>query len=350
MVDRSTHNTRIERLWLESGRHFARGWRAFFTRLERLHFLDRDDPHHIWLLHTLFLEDIQHDCDEFTENWNRHPLSGKGQNMSPLVCSDYHLISFSEDLICLQDIRFLGQTQHGVYDEADDLDPAMLHRYYGAAVSQENNHSDIDSNPSSPNPNTTPSEDGSSVSSSPESDSENDSDSDSDDNPDSDSDSNPSTNPDSNPSSDSGGEASSYGDGHPGAEVGQGDELVEEGVRAGDAHTQSWEGIARTIAAAQKRNIRHDAAEVAKSTTPFEDRNDLEAYTLALHAALNSSEYPAGFGLNMEYESLESYKTGRSSKPLTIPLPHEVWFPRIVVWCKALDLLKRLPLCKAAVV
>ena len=86
MMTRSTHNTWIERLWLESGRHFARGWRAFFHRLERLHFLDRDDPHHIWLLHTLFLDDIQHDCEEFSKDWNSHPLSGKGLNMSPLVC------------------------------------------------------------------------------------------------------------------------------------------------------------------------------------------------------------------------------------------------------------------------
>lgn len=87
MAGRSTHNTRIERLWLESGRHFARGWRAFFTRLERLHFLERDNPQHIWLLHTLFMEDIQHDCDEFCDSWNSHPLSGKGKNMSPLVRS-----------------------------------------------------------------------------------------------------------------------------------------------------------------------------------------------------------------------------------------------------------------------
>jgi hypothetical protein len=85
--NRSTHNTRIERLWLESGRHFARGWRAFFHRLERLHLLDRDDPHHIWLLHTLFLEDIQQDCTQFCLDWNSHPLSGKAQNMSPLVRS-----------------------------------------------------------------------------------------------------------------------------------------------------------------------------------------------------------------------------------------------------------------------
>jgi len=81
---------------------------------------------------------------------------------------------------------------------------------------------------------------------------------------------------------------------------------------------------------------------------PFEDTNEMHAYTLALEMALASEEYPAGFGLNDEYESLESYKTGRSTKPLVIPLPYDIWFPRIVVWCKALDLLKRLPLCREA--
>ena len=85
---RSMHNTRIEQLWLESGCHFARAWRAFFTRLERLYSLDRDDPQHIWLLHSLFLDDIQHDCHDFQMHWNNHPLSGKGKNMSPLVSAN----------------------------------------------------------------------------------------------------------------------------------------------------------------------------------------------------------------------------------------------------------------------
>ena len=83
---------------------------------------------------------------------------------------------------------------------------------------------------------------------------------------------------------------------------------------------------------------------------PFETMDEGRAFALALDRALSLIEYPAGFGLNEEYESLESYKTGRSSKPLVIPLPYGVWFPRIVVWCKALDLLKRLPVCKATIV
>jgi len=339
MVNRSTHNTRIERLWLESGRHFARGWRAFFTRLGRLHFLDRDDPHHIWLLQKLFLEDIQSDCDDFCHEWNSHPLSGKGQNMAPLVRRQYPIttITWSSNRF-FQDIRFLGQTQHGVYDEADNIDPSILHRYYGAAgrpaddrsgneTSSESESSSLGSTDSGdiPDPSSDPSSDSDSGSSS-NLDSEGSYDSDAD--------------------SDEGSGSSSGSDSRESSHSSGG---TRAGVESEDENLQSWQGIAKTIATAQKRNVRHDAAEVARSAIPFEDAMDLDAYTLALGEALASDEYPAGFGLNEEYESVESYKTGRSLKPLVIPLPHQVWFPRIVVWCKALDLLKRLPVCKEAV-
>ena len=82
----STRNTRIERLWLEIGTQFARAWRAFFSRLEELHGLDRTNPHHLWLLHLLFLDSINQDCDEFQEQWNAHPISREGHGQSPQVC------------------------------------------------------------------------------------------------------------------------------------------------------------------------------------------------------------------------------------------------------------------------
>ena len=81
----STHNSRIERLWVEVGTQFARRWRAFFLRLERLHHLDRSDPHHLWLVHFLFLEDINNDCRTFQRHWNSHPISGEGHYQSPDV-------------------------------------------------------------------------------------------------------------------------------------------------------------------------------------------------------------------------------------------------------------------------
>ena len=108
--------------------------------------------------------------------------------------------------------------------------------------------------------------------------------------------------------------------------------------------------IAQIIAAAQGRNIRHDAAEVAQSNMPFINTDEGHAFAIALDNALSSEEYPAGFHLSDEYESSESYRTGRSSRPLVIPLPHDIWFPRILVWCRALDLLMRLELAREQVV
>ncbi|KAJ7189050.1 hypothetical protein C8R46DRAFT_877303, partial [Mycena filopes] len=112
----STHNTRIERLWVEVGVQFARRWRAFFTRLGDLHSLDRKNPHHVWLLHRLFLGNINEDCRAFQSQWNAHPISGRGaQDQSPA------------------DLRFLGQLNDGVYavDPFKDLHPDTIERYYG---------------------------------------------------------------------------------------------------------------------------------------------------------------------------------------------------------------------------
>ncbi|KAJ7031446.1 hypothetical protein C8F04DRAFT_697783 [Mycena alexandri] len=112
----STRNTRIERLWVEVGTQFARRWRAFFTRLGRLHRLDRKNPGHLWLLHHLFLAEINQDCVEFQEEWNLHPIRGRTTNdQSPA------------------DIRFLGQLNEGVYrhDPLDGIHPDAINRYYG---------------------------------------------------------------------------------------------------------------------------------------------------------------------------------------------------------------------------
>ena len=84
----STHNTRIERLWVEVGRNFCRTWRAFFYRLEDQFGLDGANPGHIWLLQILFLDDLNTDCDAFVQEWNSHPISGGDAcDMSPQVCS-----------------------------------------------------------------------------------------------------------------------------------------------------------------------------------------------------------------------------------------------------------------------
>ncbi|KAJ7663599.1 hypothetical protein B0H14DRAFT_2425156 [Mycena olivaceomarginata] len=79
----STRNTHIEHLWVKVGSQFVCRWR---------------------------------DCVEFKSNWNAHPMNGQG--------------SFGKSP---NDMRLLGQVQHGVYqdDDCEDMHPETIERYYG---------------------------------------------------------------------------------------------------------------------------------------------------------------------------------------------------------------------------
>jgi hypothetical protein len=117
-------------MWGEVGSSFARNWRGFFTRLERLHQLKRDNPYHIWLLHHLFLPTVNADCQEFQRVWNHKPISGDMSNGSPHVGGPSHYLSRTNSQPP-QDKRLMGMAQHGVYDETEGVDPATLHQFYG---------------------------------------------------------------------------------------------------------------------------------------------------------------------------------------------------------------------------
>ncbi|KAG8712861.1 hypothetical protein FRC08_014000 [Ceratobasidium sp. 394] len=96
----STHNQRIERLWLDVGKQFGRPWKAFLLRLEGLHCLDRSNAHHLWLLHLLFIDGLNSDVTSFISRWNAHGISGPNTHgQSP------------------QDLRFLGQLTKGVQED-----------------------------------------------------------------------------------------------------------------------------------------------------------------------------------------------------------------------------------------
>jgi len=77
--NRSVHNIRIERLWVDITRGFGRKWKDFFQILEVRDGLDVNLDSHIWLLHYLFLEAINRDAEMWTGTWNNHTLSRRGE-------------------------------------------------------------------------------------------------------------------------------------------------------------------------------------------------------------------------------------------------------------------------------
>jgi len=76
---RSVHNSRIERIWYDVTEGFGGKWKSFFTDLEANEGLDVNNPAHIWLLHHLFLEDINQDALAWAETWNNHKLQIRGE-------------------------------------------------------------------------------------------------------------------------------------------------------------------------------------------------------------------------------------------------------------------------------
>jgi hypothetical protein len=78
-LDRSVHNSRIERIWYDVTEGFGGKWKNLFTDLEANEGLDVDNPAHIWLLQHLFLNQINQDSLLWAEAWNNHKLQIRGE-------------------------------------------------------------------------------------------------------------------------------------------------------------------------------------------------------------------------------------------------------------------------------
>ncbi|KDR81020.1 hypothetical protein GALMADRAFT_46025, partial [Galerina marginata CBS 339.88] len=250
----STHNTRIERLWVEVGRSFGRAWRAFFTRLGRLHRLDKSNPNHLWLLHYLFLQSIQKDCEDFQENWNAHPISGPGtKDRSP------------------NRIRFEGQTTGGVYveDEFDSVHPAVLQQYLGTTrngVVRRRHQT---------------------------------------------------------------------GAGNPEEEEDSGDEDNS------DEEVEIPEDLGERLVADQEGHIVHPAVPVPSKSCPFGVAG-LALFETLFSQVTDQVIIPPGYGIKEEewddgeYPSVETLRTGKKRKELSVSLPDSIWRPRGERWVQGL--------------
>ncbi|KAK7043515.1 hypothetical protein R3P38DRAFT_3441058 [Favolaschia claudopus] len=92
---RSVHNVRIERLWGDITAQIGATWAELFTHLEIQHGLDINNVGHIWLLHYLFLNQINEQLRFFMESWNQHNIEmrrGPGPNRSPADMFGFDMI------------------------------------------------------------------------------------------------------------------------------------------------------------------------------------------------------------------------------------------------------------------
>ncbi|KAJ7818740.1 hypothetical protein B0H13DRAFT_1738953 [Mycena leptocephala] len=81
---RSVHNVRIERLWADVTAQIGATWADVFILLEVQHGLNINNVDHIWLLHYLFLHQINDQLRFFMESWNQHQIRIRdGPNRSP---------------------------------------------------------------------------------------------------------------------------------------------------------------------------------------------------------------------------------------------------------------------------
>jgi hypothetical protein len=78
------HNTRIERLWVDIVHDLSINWKELFEMLEIHHGLDPDNMGHTWLVHHLFLNELNAELTEWVQGWNSHKMQLRGQrNQSP---------------------------------------------------------------------------------------------------------------------------------------------------------------------------------------------------------------------------------------------------------------------------
>ena len=78
MLNRSVHNIRIERLWVDFTQAVGSKWKTFFQDLEAFCRLQIDLDAHIWLVHYLFLGPLNQDIMAWANSWNNHRMQIPG--------------------------------------------------------------------------------------------------------------------------------------------------------------------------------------------------------------------------------------------------------------------------------
>ncbi|TFY53903.1 hypothetical protein EVJ58_g9184 [Rhodofomes roseus] len=121
---RSVHNTRVERLWYDFTRGVGQKWKNFFLELEHNAGLQPSRSAHIWLLHHIFLRQINHDVEEWAASWNNHPLHERHVSDRARSPRDRFIFGMVENgargIGAARDVRV---QQHGPFEDTAVDDP-----------------------------------------------------------------------------------------------------------------------------------------------------------------------------------------------------------------------------------
>lgn len=105
---------------------------------------------------------------------------------------------------------------------------------------------------------------------------------------------------------------------------------------------EEWpEDLGERMIADQDGHIRHAPIEVPSDTCPF-GPHGLDLFTNLFAETTRNKVLPCGYGIREEewvdgkYPSVESIKTGRRSKELSVMLSDSIWRPRAELWVQGL--------------
>jgi hypothetical protein len=126
IINRSVHNVRIERLWVDVTVQVGAFWAEIFIQLELHHGFDINSANHIWLLHHLFLPIINQQLAFFAESWNQHRIQIRnGPNRSPADMFGFDMFVHgvrghqlpAEEHLTEEELEVYGVDWEGLHDE-----------------------------------------------------------------------------------------------------------------------------------------------------------------------------------------------------------------------------------------
>ena len=91
------------------------------------------------------------------------------------------------------------------------------------------------------------------------------------------------------------------------------------------------QSIPSKITKGREMHVRHPPVGAALSKSSFRSILELDAFKQVLRRVDFEDLRLAYLGLDLPYEASKSFSTGTCGKGITVPLPHEVWHPRILL-------------------